>query len=299
MKPYRKPYFGDPRFPFDMTYRKTRRESDELPDHLHDLHELVYVHGGTGTFLIDQTMYDQRAGDLFIIPGNTVHRSFPDPSDPIVSTAVFFAPGLLRADPYDGDYAPLSCFETARRWHAYKLTLPEGLAKRVEETMDGLHEEWRGGKAGHRHAVRLLLQQLLLLLNRHLFSLRMTEKERSPGSRGTEVGPAWLQEALRQIDAGPEHGLRLSELARQASVSPAHFSRVFKRMTGMRVTDYVNAKRVMRAKELLAGTDESVARIAELCGFEASPHFYRTFRKITGTTPARYRRETRKNGIRT
>jgi|CeladaMinimDraft_18_1061708.scaffolds.fasta_scaffold00624_4 AraC-like DNA-binding protein len=297
MKPYRKPFFGDPLFPFEMTHRKTRRENDELPEHLHDLHELVYVHGGTGTILINQTLYEKRAGDLFIVPGNTVHRSFTDPADPIVSTAVFFAPGLIRSDPYDGDYAPLACFETARRLHAYKLALPGELSKQVVAVMDRMHEEWCGGKAGHRHAIRLLLQQLLLLLNRHLFSLRATETDRASAGQGAAVGPAWLQEALRQIDAGPEHGFRLSELARQASVSPAHFSRVFKWMTGMNVTHYVNVKRVMRAKELLSATDETIARIAERCGFETIPHFYRTFRTVTGTTPARYRRETRESGV--
>jgi len=214
-----------------------------------------------------------------------------------VSTAEFFAPGLIRSDPYDGDYAPLTCFERARRLHAYKLALPGELPKQAVALMDRMHMEWRGGEAGRRHAFCLLLQQLLLLLNRHLFSLRATETDRFSAGQGAAVGPVWLRDALRQIDAGPERGFRLSELARRASVSPAHFSRVFKGMTGMSVTHYVNVKRVMRAKELLSDTDETIARIAERCGFETIPHFYGTFRTVTGTTPARYRRETRGNGV--
>ena len=58
----------------------------------------------------------------------------------------------------------------------------------------------------------------------------------------------------------------------------------------MNVTDYVNAKRIVLAKEQLLGSDDNVSLIAERCGFESLPHFHRVFKKLTGTTPASYRR---------
>ncbi|MNZ85768.1 HTH-type transcriptional activator Btr [compost metagenome] len=99
-----------------------------------------------------------------------------------------------------------------------------------------------------------------------------------------------MTSTLHYIDEHPDKPLGLSELARLASLTPAHFSRVFKKLTGLNVTDYVNAKRIMRAKELLLESDDNIAEIAERCGFESLPHFHRMFKKLTGMTPAHYKR---------
>ncbi|WFR61878.1 helix-turn-helix transcriptional regulator [Paenibacillus amylolyticus] len=81
------------------------------------------------------------------------------------------------------------------------------------------------------------------------------------------------------------NGLSLHELAQYAAVSPAHFSRAFKRYTGMTLTDYALARRVIMAKEHLVQGDETMAAVADACGFDSLPHFYRQFKKLTGTTP--------------
>jgi AraC-like DNA-binding protein len=100
-----------------------------------------------------------------------------------------------------------------------------------------------------------------------------------------------MQPILQYIDLHhTEPGLSLSDLAARVAVSSAHFSRVFKQLTGMNVTDYVNAKRIVTAKELLATTPGGIERIAERCGFESLPHFHRLFKKLAGTTPGAYRR---------
>lgn len=74
-----------------------------------------------------------------------------------------------------------------------------------------------------------------------------------------------------------------------AKAENSHFSRVFKQLTGMNVTDYVNVKRLVRAKELLLSTDDNVETIALACGFQGMGHFYQTFKKLTGLTPRAYR----------
>ena len=283
MRPFRKPFFGDPSFPFEMVHRATKYPQFELPDHLHDRCEIVYIHSGRGTFFIDDTLYEKAPGDLFLIPGGTIHRAFPDAADPIVSTAVFFAPAFAEPAVPDGSYAPLGCFEEARRARRCRLVPPEPLRERIEALLEEIHEELAAARPGYREAVRLALCRLLLLLNRHL----LPERDGAPGSG---IGPTWLREALRTIDAKPEAAGSLSELAARAGVSAAHFARVFKQHTGMNVTDFVNAKRVMLAKELLRGTDRSVGAVAERCGFDSLPHFHRVFKALTGMTPGAYRR---------
>ena len=56
------------------------------------------------------------------------------------------------------------------------------------------------------------------------------------------------------------------------------------------VSDVVSA-RIQSAEELLASTPDSVERIAERCGYTNTEHFIRQFRKATGSTPLRYKKD--------
>ena len=257
----------------------------ELPDHLHDLYELVYIYEGTGTFFIDKTLYGQKPGDLFIIPGNTVHRSNPEETAPIVSTAVFFAPALAGTGTYEDSYSLLHCFEQSRKRKSYKLELPSSLRPAIESMLASIHDENEQQLHHYRAAIRLELGRLLLQLNRHLAEYL------PPRSQEHKLGPSWIKETLHEIDAHPEHPHSLAAFAGKAAVSEAHFSRAFKQFTGMNVTDYVNAKRIILAKELLQETEDSIAVIAEKCGFASIPHFHRMFKALTDCTPSAYRKE--------
>ncbi|WP_415841313.1 helix-turn-helix domain-containing protein [Paenibacillus alkaliterrae] len=95
-----------------------------------------------------------------------------------------------------------------------------------------------------------------------------------------------MKDVLAYIDQNLDDRLDLDSLAKKASVSPAHFSRVFKQLIGMNITDYIAEKRIVAVKELLLNSKDKINAIAEKCGFESMPHFYRTFKKQTRMTPA-------------
>ncbi|WP_248926071.1 helix-turn-helix domain-containing protein [Paenibacillus hamazuiensis] len=288
MGPVRKAFFEDPLFPFELVFKDTKSPQSELPDHLHDRYEIVYVYSGSGTFFINQSFYDMKAGDIFIIPGNTIHRAFPDTDDPVTSTALFFAPAFAHSDALDDAYSSLHVFEIVRKRKQFKLDLPSPPRGRTEDILQEMSAEMTAKQPGHRHAVRLLLHRLLLVLN------RFAQTDLPKVSDGIPIGPSWMNESLQHIDRHhAEPGLGLSVLAQRAAVTASHFSRVFKQLTGMKVTDYINAKRIVHAKELLAGSDDSIDTIAAHCGFESLPYFHRTFKALAGCTPGVYRREIR------
>ncbi|WP_019640513.1 helix-turn-helix domain-containing protein [Paenibacillus fonticola] len=284
MQPLRKPFFGDPLFPFEIAYKTVKKRYNELPNHLHERYELVYIHQGKGTFFINNTLYEKNPGDLFVIPGNTLHHALPDRDEPIMSTALYFAPALLTTGSLDDSYSHLLCYELARRGKVYKFTLPGQLRSITETVLKQINEEMTLQHLGYRDAVRLLTCQLLLHINR---ISRLDQRSIAEDSR---VGPHWIREALRIIDEHPERHVGLAMLADKANVSPPHFSRVFKQLTAMNVTDYVNAKRIIRAKELLLQSEDKISVIAERCGFDTTAHFHRTFKALTGTTPKEYRK---------
>lgn len=84
--------------------------------------------------------------------------------------------------------------------------------------------------------------------------------------------------------------IKVEELAEIACCSKDHFSRQFKKLTGLLPSDFINNKRIDKAKEILITTSKSQRQISEEIGFNSQQYYTRIFKKITGETPAEYRK---------
>lgn len=103
-------------------------------------------------------------------------------------------------------------------------------------------------------------------------------------SRIQSIGP--------HIDRSLDGGLPLCvpSLADVACMSPSHFYRAFKAIYGMTPADYVFSRRMALACRLLA--EEPQLRVEDICyrcGFSSLSHFFGSFKRYTGQTPAQYR----------
>ena len=84
--------------------------------------------------------------------------------------------------------------------------------------------------------------------------------------------------------------ITVDTLAAIAHYSPAQFRRLFHSLTQMSPSDYITNVRINAAKTLLGTTDRRISDIASDIGFFDHAHFIRTFKRVVGTTPAKYRR---------
>ena len=113
---------------------------------------------------------------------------------------------------------------------------------------------------------------------------------RDRGARGNkEQGLArWqLRRVLDYLDAHMPEAVPLAELA---GLSQAHFARAFKASTGFAPYQWQLRARIDRARALLLRTDKSLDDVADASGFADAVHLGRTFRKVTGISPAAWRR---------
>jgi AraC family transcriptional regulator len=83
--------------------------------------------------------------------------------------------------------------------------------------------------------------------------------------------------------------LSIVELATSAGLSVHHFIRAFKRSTGNTPHQYVMARRIECAMDLLGGPEGSVAEVAHSVGYASPSHFVASFRRRMGVTPGTYR----------
>src|SRR5881628_887596 len=106
----------------------------------------------------------------------------------------------------------------------------------------------------------------------------------------TPVPPArQLLRAKDLIDARYREPLDVSVLARAAHLSPAHFSREFRRTFGETPHQYLLTRRLERAAALLRNTDRTVSDICLAVGLQSVGSFTTSFGRTFGLSPAAYR----------
>lgn len=85
-------------------------------------------------------------------------------------------------------------------------------------------------------------------------------------------------------------GLSIAQIATECSLSRSHFSRAFKKNTGVSPRDWFLQARIDRAKALLIDGQLSISQISLECGFADQSHFTRVFTRIAEVTPFIWRR---------
>ena len=88
---------------------------------------------------------------------------------------------------------------------------------------------------------------------------------------------------------GAVAGQSLSDIARAVGTSPAHLSRVFRRVTGTTVHRYRSQLRLRAAADRLVGSD--LSQLAAELGFSSHSHLSASFRRTFATTPSQARVE--------
>jgi len=122
-----------------------------------------------------------------------------------------------------------------------------------------------------------------LLLSEIMLQVRSRDKSAVQGSRHMDGGS--IRAIDSYLDKHLEDPLSLDDLADHAHMTRHQFSRRFKNATGVSPFQYVIAKRVKRARDLLARGTVSIAEVAYATGFSSQSHLTETFKRHFGVTP--------------
>jgi AraC family transcriptional regulator len=147
-------------------------------------------------------------------------------------------------------------------------------------------DELRAAEIGHELIVAALVEQMLIQLLRRYASIRRTDELEL--SRAGLVDRR-IRRAVELMHSHLAEELSLEDLAAAAYLSPFHFARLFKKLTGLPPHAYLAALRIERARLLLATTDLSITEISARVGYANSSHFGKAFRQFNGLTPRAFR----------
>jgi len=160
-----------------------------------------------------------------------------------------------------------------------------------DRKLDGLIAEFvselAGEEPGKEIVMRALVEQALVHILRNYSTPRLSEDLEL-----SRVGlvDRRIRRSVELMHTQLDQELTLKALAAASYLSPFHFARLFKKLTGASPHNYLAGIRAARAQLLLADTDLSVTQIGSRVGYLSGSHFTKAFRLATGTTPREFRK---------
>ena len=158
--------------------------------------------------------------------------------------------------------------------------------KRLDALLAEFVAELTAEKPGKEIVMRALVEQTLVHLLRNYSTPRLSEELEL-----SRVGlvDRRIRRSVELMHSQIDQDLTLKSLAAASYLSPFHFARLFKKLTGASPHNYLAGIRATRAQLLLAETDLSVTEIGMRVGYLSGSHFTKAFRLATGTTPREFR----------
>ena len=155
----------------------------------------------------------------------------------------------------------------------------------LKSTLDQLSAEYLSQQPGAELVVNKLTEVVLVELIRINFA-RGEQRQFVAALSDKRVG-----KALQLLHSDPQHAWTLDKMAENVGMSRAAFAKQFKELVGHPMFEYLTMLRIQRAKELLQETKLPLYEVAARVGYKSDLAFSKTFKKQTGTTPTRFRKQ--------
>lgn len=272
---------------FELQYKRdTYLQDVEL--HHHDFHELYFLISGDVTYTIESRQYHVFPGDLLLISPQELHQICIRPEMSAYERYVLWVdPALLaRLSTASSDLSKNLGPHSAKQGNLLRLQ-PEDRTH-LQKLFERLWQETENESYGSDLLRQSLLVELLVTINRlaadpsgHLQDVTHSSKA--------------VSEVVDYVNLHYSEPLSLDMLAELVYVSKYHLSHEFNRQVGTSVYRYIQKKRLLIARQLLA-QGKRPNEVYSCCGFTDYAGFYRAFRAEYGITPRAFGQSVRARG---
>ncbi len=251
--------------------------------HWHSYGEILLVGPGkTNIYRVNQNTYDLAPGDFVLIWPMEMHEIVDaDRKDALV---IQFSIGFVN-----------SLFDLRRIMHFYRnlhvicINSHPKLVARLQTIAYRMKDIFFSTDADRELKCCMLLMEFMLTLDEH-----RADFAPELASVGQD---RYTEDIMRRMITVTDYiknnltadDLSQGTMAEMAGISKDYFSRIFKNVTGMNYSKWLNMIRLEKATELLTQNDYTLTEIAMLSGFQSIPSFNRVFRAEKGMSPGEYR----------
>lgn len=249
--------------------------------------EILYIHQGRGTMIVNNTRYEIIPGMICVFQPYQLHHVQLDYSDnqSFERSIAIFEPTMFEA-----------YFESWPALHAFfryicQSKLPSPCIYEIRDPLElesvfqGMQQRILALSQGDKlEEISLFLVALFRCLKREW---QMQKEQPAPfQSRKNHQ----TEHMLSWIEAHYTKPFHLEAMAKELHLSTYHLSHLFKESIGMTISEYIGTRRAHQAVKLLTTTDKPIALIAEEVGITNSSYFCKLFKSHIGATPHQYRK---------
>lgn len=269
---------GTAELPFAFFHVDKEHTRYHMASHWHSELELVRVLTGEFHITLNNRPYTAKKGDIVFINSETVHHGTP--KDCVYECIVFHADFL---------YSPqLDRFSFIKNVIDCECMINELFSAEHGESYAALNNVFEAIKGGREGCKFLIVSAFY-----HFFASVYEEKRYalSVGDHAltNDKSIIMLKAILSFLRENYDKPISLEALSNTIQKSPKYVGAFFKRMTGKTPIEYLNEYRIEKAARKLRLTDLSVTDIAYSCGFSDLSYFIKTFKRIKGVSPGKYR----------
>ena len=251
--------------------------------HWHSYGEIVLVGpGATNVYMVNQNTYELVEGDFLLIWPMEMHAIID--ADREKSVIIQFSSAFMN-----------TLFDLQRIMHFYRnlhvlcITSHPTLVSRLRTIADKMKDIFLAAGPDRELRCCMLLMEFMLILDEH-------REEFAPEISG-EDPYSYTDTVMRRLVTVTDYiknnltadDLSQGAMAAMAGISKDYFSRIFRSVTGMNYSKWLNTVRLDKAAELLADRERTLTEIAMLSGFQSISSFNRVFRSEKGVAPGEYR----------
>jgi AraC-like DNA-binding protein len=267
--------------PFDLTYYNEQPLSGGQ-FHSHAFYEIYYFHEGRCTYLIGDSVFTLKPGDLLLMNGLTLHCPNVEPDSRYVRSILHFDPAwICKGLSETARSILLDPFETLRN---HRMTLTGANRDEFEGMLADIHRLSAASAGFRQERMTLRIQEMMYVIADWCQGAVQDQDSISEKERHVQHVVSFVEENYMQ-------DLTLERIARDMHITKHYLSSLFKEVTGTTVFKYLYHRRINQAKILLRLHPHlSITEISQAAGFKHLAHFSRMFKAMVGTTPEYYRR---------
>ena len=258
-------------------YRSTYMNEVEL--HHHDFYEVYLLLRGRVEYIVENQIYRMRPGDWMLTSPLELHQArIATDADAYERFVLWIARPYL--DRLSTPRTSLTrCFDTSVSTHTNLLRLPGAAGAQLRASIERLASLRASREYGNDLLAQVALVELMIGINR--------AAEERGDSRPAGSSDQVVDAVLHYINEHYSESLTLDQLAEQFFISKYHLLRKFDAQVGTTVHRYILQKRLINAKQLLAG-GVLPNEVCQYCGFGDYANFYRAFKAEYSQTPRQF-----------
>lgn len=253
----------------------------KIAPHYHNAYEIHYFLDGNFSFFVRNQNYKIKKGDILFIDTYEIHNPIYRPEYTSEKILITFRPSFTESS---SEFKVPDVFSILNEKYdgARLISAPAPLQQQLQHILFNMLDIKNGASP---YMTTYLHLYLSLFLTHTADYLNRTDQpyDHSPPHNQK------IKSIISFIDNGLEHPLSLDAISAHFNINKYYLCRFFKEHTGMSIVDYINRKRILAAEKLITLNQHPITHIALMVGFNSLTHFERTFKRLSGIPPRKFR----------